>query len=67
MAKYFRNVVFTINNYTQEEIDHLKKLDEKYIIFGKEIGDTVWMFDSASIQTEFGGAKNNSLLAGLLG
>jgi hypothetical protein len=37
------------------------------LAFGKEIGDTVWTFDSASIQTEFGGAKNNSLLAGLLG
>jgi len=37
------------------------------LAFGKEIGDTVWMFDSASIQAEFGGAKNNSLLAGLLG
>lgn len=38
--------------------------------FGKEIGDTVWTIDSANIQTDYGGAKNNSLLSvisGLLG
>jgi len=37
------------------------------LAFAKEIGDTVWTFDCASIQTEFGGAKNNSFLSGLLG
>jgi hypothetical protein len=37
------------------------------LAFGKEIGNTVWTFDCASIQTDFGGAQNNSFLSGLLG
>lgn len=37
------------------------------LAFGKEIGDTVWVFDCADIKTDFGGAKNNSFLSGLLG
>jgi len=43
----------------------LKKAPD--LAFAKEIGETVWAFDCAHIQTDFGGAKNNSLLSGLLG
>lgn len=35
-----RNFCFTLNNYTEVDIDNLKKLDAKYIIFGKEIAPT---------------------------
>lgn len=34
-----RSWVFTLNNYTEEEITTLKDVDCKFIIFGKEIGD----------------------------
>ena len=37
---YFRNVVFTLNNYSPEEVDSLKKLNYNYIIFGFEVGDS---------------------------
>ena len=35
----FRNYVFTLNNYTTEELSHLEKLKCKYIIYGREIGE----------------------------
>lgn len=35
----FRNYVFTLNNYTTEELSLLEKLKCKYIIYGREIGD----------------------------
>lgn len=34
------NFVFTINNYLQEDIDLLDKLDCQYLIYGKEIGES---------------------------
>lgn len=33
----YRSVVFTLNNYTNEDISSLKNSDYKYLIFGKEI------------------------------
>jgi len=32
--------VFTLNNYTPEEVESLKICGSKYLIFGKEIGDS---------------------------
>lgn len=37
---YFRNVVFTLNNYSDEEVNSLKKLNYNYIVFGFEIGES---------------------------
>lgn len=37
-----RNWVFTLNNYTDEDIEHLKSLapeHTKYMVFGKEVGE----------------------------
>lgn len=34
-----RGYVFTLNNYTEEEINSLKLCGSKYLIFGKEIGE----------------------------
>lgn len=34
----FRNFVFTLNNYTEEQVELLKESEVKYLIFGKEIG-----------------------------
>jgi len=36
----FKNYVFTLNNYSVEEEEALKKLECKYICFGKEIAPT---------------------------
>lgn len=30
---------FTLNNYTEEEVEHIKDIDCKYLIFGKEVGE----------------------------
>jgi len=35
-----RNFVFTLNNYTTEEVELVKEWDCKYLIFGKEIGES---------------------------
>lgn len=34
----FRSFCFTINNYTDEDVTSLHKLDFKYLIYGREIG-----------------------------
>ena len=39
MAKA-RAYVFTLNNYTEEELENIKKLKYKYIIIGDEIGES---------------------------
>lgn len=40
-TKKFRNVAFTLNNYTEEEIKSLKECDKfSFIIFGKEVCPT---------------------------
>lgn len=31
---------FTLNNYTEEEILHIKEIDCRYLIFGKEVGES---------------------------
>lgn len=35
-----RNYCFTLNNYTDEELDKLSKLDVEYMIYGKEVAPT---------------------------
>lgn len=37
--QFVRNFCFTLNNYTQEEEDDIKKIHHEYIIYGKEIGE----------------------------
>lgn len=39
MAKV-RNYTFTINNWTEEHVDTLSKIECKYIIYGKEVGES---------------------------
>lgn len=34
-----RSYCFTLNNYTEEEIDFIKQTDCKYLVFGKEVGE----------------------------
>nr|WMI39908.1 replication-associated protein [Rhinopithecus-associated circovirus 1] len=34
-----RNFVFTINNWTQEDLDKLMTLPIKYLVYGREVGD----------------------------
>lgn len=34
-----RNTCFTLNNYTDEEVNDIKNWDCKYLIFGKEVGE----------------------------
>lgn len=34
-----RSYVFTLNNYKDEDIEHLKAADCKYLVFGKEVGE----------------------------
>lgn len=34
----YRNFCFTVNNYTDEDIDILSKIDHKFMIIGKEVG-----------------------------
>ena len=36
----YRNVCFTLNNYTEENVKSLLKLPTKYLVFGREIGDS---------------------------
>lgn len=38
MSKGSRNYCFTLNNYTKEEVENMKTVDVKYIVFGKEKG-----------------------------
>lgn len=35
-----RNFVFTLNNYTPEEVEAVKQWDCSYLIFGKEVGES---------------------------
>lgn len=35
-----RSFCFTLNNYTDEEVESVKAWDCKYLIFGKEVGDS---------------------------
>jgi len=35
-----RKFCFTLNNYTSEEVEHLKTWDCLYLIFGKEVGES---------------------------
>lgn len=35
----FRNVCFTINNYTEEDCKRLDEIECKYIVYGREIGE----------------------------
>ncbi len=39
MSKIFRNVCFTINNPTDVDVDGLKELDWKYLIYQSELGE----------------------------
>lgn len=39
MINQLRNFVFTINNYTEEDLQSLQKLPYSYIIYGKELGE----------------------------
>jgi len=34
-----RGYVFTLNNWTEEEAEHLRQCGSKYLIFGKEVGE----------------------------
>lgn len=34
-----RNFVFTINNYTDDDIEKVRALPAKYLVFGKEVGE----------------------------
>lgn len=36
----FRNWCFTLNNYTEEEYDSIINIDCKYLIVGKEVGES---------------------------
>jgi len=40
MAKS-RNYVFTLNNYTDEEIENISTLECRYICYGKEVGESL--------------------------
>lgn len=35
-----RNFCFTLNNYTEGEVTEIKNWDVKYLVFGKEVGDS---------------------------
>ena len=35
----FRNFCFTLNNYTQEEVNKIDNFKYKYLVYGKEIGE----------------------------
>lgn len=39
MSKRYRNICFTLNNYTQDEYEYLSEFKTKYTIIGKEIGE----------------------------
>lgn len=39
-GKQFRNICFTLNNFTDEEYKHLKDLKTSYIVIGKEIAES---------------------------
>lgn len=39
MTDRFRNVIFTLNNYTLDEIEHIKNGNFKYIVFQEERGE----------------------------
>lgn len=36
----WRNVCFTLNNYTEDDIESIKKITCRYIVFGKEVGES---------------------------
>lgn len=36
----YRNFIFVVHNYTDDDIEHLKKFECRYIVFGKEICPT---------------------------
>lgn len=40
MSNKSRGFAFTWNNYTDEHIEHLKNLPFRYLIFGKEVGES---------------------------
>lgn len=40
MSERSRNWCFTINNYTEEEVENLKEADIKYMIVGHEVGES---------------------------
>jgi len=35
-----RDWVFTLNNYTVEQVEHVKGIECKYLVFGKEVGES---------------------------
>lgn len=35
-----RNYIFTLNNYTDEEVELIKNTECKYLVFGKEVGES---------------------------
>lgn len=39
-TKTVRNLCFTLNNYTEEELDDIKKLVVAYMVIGKEVGES---------------------------
>ena len=36
----FRNFIFVLNNYTEEDVERLTKFPCRYIVFAKEIAPT---------------------------
>lgn len=36
----FRNLCFTLNNYTEDELHHIECAPHKYLIIGKEVGES---------------------------
>ena len=34
-----RNWVFTWNNYTEDEEEHVQEIDCKYLVYGREVGE----------------------------
>ena len=53
-----RGYVFTLNNYTEEEVEALRQCGSKYLIFGKEVGESgtphlqgyVWFTNKKSLK-----------------
>lgn len=40
MQRQVHNIVFTLNNYTEKDIEDINNLDVQYLIYGKEVGES---------------------------
>lgn len=38
--KKIRNFCFTVNNWNEDDIETIKNIDSKYLIIGKEVGES---------------------------